>query len=129
MGKKSKSKKETYLDSLGYNCSFSHFPYVSPQKSSESSTFFSLKIPSFCLSLLLSPPSPILQCMLFISLPYDEKKKISFLSFSFLFFNLPIQKQSSQFQIPLQNLPRNVPLSLNSNGKFPYKNMKFFEIK
>ena len=44
------------------------------------------------------------------------------------FSNLPIQKQSSKFQTPLQNLPRRVLLSLNFNGKFPCKNMKFFKL-
>ena len=44
-----------------------------------------------------------------------------FSSSFFLFLNLPIQKQSSQFQIPLQNLPKRAPPSLNSNGKFPCK--------
>ena len=41
---------------------------------------------------------------------------------------IPIQRQYFQFQIPLQNLPRRVPLSLNFNGKFPCKSMKFFKL-
>ena len=54
-----------------------------------------------------------------------EKSPISFLP---SFFKSSNQKQSSQFQIPLQNLPRRVPPSLNPNGKFPCKNMKFLKL-
>ena len=56
------------------------------------------------------------------------ERKIPYFLSSFLlilFLNLPIQKQSSQLQILLQYLPRRVPLSLNSNGEFPCKSMKF----
>ena len=57
------------------------------------------------------------------------KRKILLLPFFFSsFFKSSHQKQSSQFQIPLQNLPRRVPSSLNSNGKFPCKNMKFLKL-
>ena len=58
--------------------------------------------------------------------PKKEKSPISFLLL--FFFKSSNQKQSSQFQIPLQNLPRRVPPSLNSNGKFPCKNMKFLKL-
>ena len=64
------------------------------------------------------------------SAPEKENSPISFLIFFFsFFFNLFVQKQSSQFQIPLQNLPRRVPPSLNSNGKFPCKKHEILEVK
>ena len=61
---------------------------------------------------------------------FPKRKFSYFLSSSLLFpfLNLPIQKQSSQFQIPLQNLPRRVPPFLNSNDKFPCKSMKFLKV-
>ena len=79
---------------------------------------------------LLLYSSPFLTYIYHPSRPkfVSERKKplFSLFFFPYLFFlNPPIQKQSSQFQIPLQSLPRRVPLSLNSNGKFPCKNMKF----
>ena len=57
-----------------------------------------------------------------------ENSPISFLLLFFFFFKSSNQKQSSQFQIPLQNLPRRVPPSLNSNSKFPCKSMKFLKL-
>ena len=81
-----------------------------------------------------SPPLSLL--FLFSSIyitPQDlnlfPKRKILLLPFFFSsFFKSSNQKQSSQFQFPLQNLPRRVPPSLNSNGKFPCKNMKFLKL-
>ena len=59
----------------------------------------------------------------------SKKRKILLFPFFFSsFFKSSNQKQSSQIQIPLQNLPRRVPPSLNSNGKFPCKNMKFLKL-
>ena len=52
---------------------------------------------------------------------FPKRKILLFPFFFFSFFKSSNQKQSSQFQIPLQDLPRRVPPSLNSNGKFPCK--------
>ena len=60
------------------------------------------------------------------SLPQKKKSLIS-LIFSFFFPIFPF-KSNPQFQTPFQNLSRRVPLSLNSNGKFPYKSMKIFKL-
>ena len=59
---------------------------------------------------------------------FPKGKNLLFPFFFSSFLKSSNQKQSSQFQIPLQNLPRRVPPSLNSNGKFPYKNMKFLKL-
>ena len=59
---------------------------------------------------------------------FPKRKILLFPFFFSSFFKSSNQKQSSQFQIPLQNLPRRVPPSLNSNGKFPCKNMKFLKL-
>ena len=78
-----------------------------------------------------SPSFPFLTYIYHPSRPkFVSKKENSPISFLLLFsfFKSSNQKQSSQFQIPLQNLPRRVPPSLNSNGKFPCKNMKFFKL-
>ena len=40
----------------------------------------------------------------------------------------PFKNNPPNFKLPLQNLPRRVPLSLNSNGKFPCKSMKFLKL-
>ena len=45
------------------------------------------------------------------------------------FSNLPKKTNPPNFKLSFQNLPRRVPHSLNANGKFLCKNMKFFEIK
>ncbi|CBI33464.3 unnamed protein product, partial [Vitis vinifera] len=77
------------------------------------------------------PSFPFLTYIYHPSRPkFVSKKENSpiFLLLLFSFFKSSNQKQSSQFQIPLQNLPRRVPPSLNSNGKFPCKNMKFLKL-
>ena len=79
-----------------------------------------------------SPPILFLFSPIYIT-PQDlnlfpKRKILLFPFFSLLFFKSSNQKQSSQFQIPLQNLSRRVPPSLNSNGKFPCKNMKFLKL-
>ena len=76
-----------------------------------------------------SPSFPFLTYIYHPLRPKFSKKENSPISFLLFFsvFKSSNQKQSSQFQIPLQNLSRRVPSSLNSNGKFPCKNMKFLK--
>ena len=132
--------------SLFCSCALLHlFPRISPfcscallhtqrAKSLLKKNLLSCYLPSFpypdsntCCS---SPSFPFLTYIYHPLRPKFSKKEnspISFLLF-FSFFKSSNQKQSSQFQIPLQNLPRRVPPSLNSNGKFPCKNMKFLKL-
>ena len=75
------------------------------------------------------PPSEFLFSHIYL-LPQRPKsvpkRKILLSPFFFSsFFKSSNQKKSSQFQNPLQNLPRRVSPSLNSNSKFPCKNTKF----
>ena len=120
---------------------YSFLPLLSPMRAE---SFLKKKISFPAIFLLLPTKTPIrpahplilflfshlypLSRPKFVSL---KKGEISYFLSSFLlilFLNLSIQKQSSPFRIPLQNLPRRVSPSLNSNGKFPCKNMKFFKV-
>ena len=94
-------------------CNASSHPTKNPPTIKRDSSFF------LFLTYISHPSRPK-----FVS--QKEKSPISFLLPSF--FKSSNQKQSSQFQIPLQNLPRRVPPSLNSNGKFPCKNMKILKL-
>ena len=79
-------------------------------------------------NLLSSSPKKILR-ILFCVLFHPEQFPHSL----FLFSPIYITPQDLNFfpkrKILLQNLPRRVPLSLNSNGKFPCKKHEILEVK
>ena len=81
--------------------------------------FFLFPIPT---PIRAAPPRKILRMRAF-SPTFSKKNLLAEKENPTSFSHFPFFKSS-----PLQNLPRRVPLSLNSHGKFPCKNMKFLKL-